>query len=137
VSSNLTVKNFCSTIEFGDSSSYSGHFEHHPGEITITSLTVTLRTLPLSLIGKLFCSDYSGGDLMPQNGSNFSYTRRNCHSRRSSANVPHCRRVCANTVAAPVLAAAFCGGIVANQQPLSCLPPFISATNLPFVPFVL
>ncbi len=50
---------------------------------------------------------------------------------RSSAIFPCCRRICANTVAVPVSAAAFCGAKFAIQRRVSCLSPAISATIPP------
>jgi hypothetical protein len=52
-----------------------------------------------------------------------------CRLRRSSAMLPHCRRIYATTVAVPVFAAAHCGTKFANRWRVSCLPPFTSATK--------
>jgi hypothetical protein len=48
---------------------------------------------------------------------------------RSGGIIACCRRIPANTVAAPVLAAVFCGAKFAIQRLLPCLPPRISATK--------
>jgi hypothetical protein len=74
-------------------------------------------------------NDYSGGRpariLWRQS---LTFPPCNCPLRHSSANLTHCRRFYATTVAVPVFAAALCGAKFAIERLFPCFPPFIPAT---------
>jgi hypothetical protein len=79
-----------------------------------------LSLFPMSLVLRFFLFAVSAAVLV--------LTAGQCRLCRSSASFTDCRRVFANTVAAPMFAAAYCGAKFAIQRRVSCLPPCSSAT---------
>jgi hypothetical protein len=82
--------------------------------------------LLLSLL--LLCSSALRFSLLPFAAAVLIFPAVQCRLRRSSASLPHCRRVYATTVAVPVFAATCCGAKFANRWRVPSLPPFTSAT---------
>jgi hypothetical protein len=81
-----------------------------------------------------FYGKYSGGAASRQDGSSFPYSRRQLRKCRSSAMLPYCRRVYANSVTLLVFPAEFSHAKFANRRRIPALPPSISVTILPNSP---